>query len=190
MTVVRQFLAGLRLLLVLTVLLGLGYPLLMTGLGRLAFHAQADGSVVQDGGRPVGSALLGQQFPGPQWFHPRASASNYDTGASGGTNLGPSSDELAAAIAAARTALAREDGVAPGDVPADAVTTSASGLDPDISPAYADEQVSRVAAARGLPADRVRRLVAEHVAGRILGFLGEPHVNVLRLNLALRTLRP
>lgn len=190
MIVIRQFLAGLRLLLVLTVLLGLAYPLVVTGIGQVAFPSQADGSLVRVGGRPVGSALLGQQFSGAQWFHPRASAANYDTSTSGGTDLGPSSTRLRAAIAAARASIAAADGVPPASVPPDAVTTSGSGLDPDISPAYAREQVSRVAAARGLPVDRVRRLVADHTAGRILGFLGEPHVNVLELNLSLARLRP
>jgi K+-transporting ATPase ATPase C chain len=189
MPVLRQFLAGLRLLLLLTVLVGLAYPLLLLGIGQLAFHDRANGSVVHDAGRPVGSALLGQQFTGAQWFHPRASASNYDAGASGGTNLGPGSDKLQAAVTAARAAVARQDGVAPADVPPDAVTTSGSGLDPDISPAYAYEQADRVAAARGLSPDRVRGLVAGHVTGRALGFLGEPHVNVLELNLALTALR-
>ncbi len=190
MPVVRQFLAGLRLLLVLTVVLGLVYPLLVTGVGQVAFSGRANGSVVRDEGRPVGSQLLGQQFSGARWFHPRASAADYDTGASGGTNLGPSSDRLRASVAAARAAVAKADGVPPASVPPDAVTASGSGLDPDISPAYAAEQVTRVARARGLPVDAVRRLVTAHVGGRILGFLGEPHVNVLQLNLALSRLRP
>lgn len=189
MILVRQFLAGLRLLLVLTVLVGLAYPLIMLGIGQLAFHDRANGSPVTSDGRPVGSALLGQGFPGPRWFTPRPSAGGYDGLASGGSNLGPSSTELQKSVSAARAAAARADGVPPADVPPDAVTASGSGLDPDISPAYAYQQVGRVAAARGLPAAAVRRLVDAQVTGRALGFLGEPHVNVLQLNVALAGLR-
>jgi K+-transporting ATPase ATPase C chain len=185
MSVLRQFLAGLRVLLVLTVVVGLAYPLAMTGVGQLLFHARANGSLVHADGRAVGSALLGQDFTGPQWFHPRPSTGGYDALASGGSNLGPSSPQLAANIARARAAAAAADGVAAAKVPPDAVTASASGLDPDISPAYAYQQVDRVAHARGLPPAVVHRLVADHVTGRTLGFLGEPHVNVLALNLAL-----
>ena len=191
MRVVRLFLAGLRLLLALTVILGIGYPLLMTGIGQVAFHAHANGSLVHADGHTVGSALLGQNFSGPTWFHPRPSAAGpngYDTLASGGSNLGPASSRLRASIAAARAADAKSDGVSPGSVPADAVTASGSGLDPDISPAYAYEQVDRVARVRGLDAATVRRLVAAHVTGRALGFLGESHVNVLELNVALTRL--
>jgi potassium-transporting ATPase KdpC subunit len=180
-----QTLAGLRVLLVLTVVFGLAYPLLMTGLGQVAFHHQANGSLVQIDGKDVGSSLIGQDFKGDQWFHSRPSAGGYDALASGGTNLGPSSPDLAKAIAAARAAVAKEDGVAPADVPPDAVTSSASGLDPHISPAYADIQVARIAKARGLSADQVQGLVDDHTHGRTLGFLGEPRVDVLELNLAL-----
>ena len=192
MTVVRQFLAGLRLLFVLTVLVGLAYPLGMVGIGQVAFSDRANGSVVTSNGRPVGSALLGQGFSGPQWFTPRPSAAGagYDGLASGGSNLGPGSTKLQQSVDAGRAAVAAADGVAPADVPPDAVTSSGSGLDPDISPAYAYQQVQRVAAARGLAAAAVRRLVDAHVTGRALGFLGEPHVNVLELNLALAGLRP
>lgn len=183
----RQFLAGLRVLLVLTVVLGLGYPLLVIGVGQVVFPGQANGSSARLGGRDVGSTLIGQSFSGPQWFHPRPSAAGtgYDPTASGGTNLGPNSPKLTADIRTARAAVAARERVQPGAVPADAVTSSASGLDPDISPAYAYLQVSRVARARGLDPSVVRRMVTANVRGRILGFLGEPHVNVLDLNLAL-----
>jgi K+-transporting ATPase ATPase C chain len=181
----RQTLAGLRLLLAFTVVFGLGYPLLMTGIGQVAFHDQANGSMVQVQGKDVGSSLIGQQFKGAQWFHSRPSAASYDALASGGSNLGPNSPALAKAIAAARARIAEQDGVAPGDVPPDAVTSSASGLDPDISPAYADIQVARVARANGLSASDVQQLVDQHTSARILGFLGEPRVDVLELNLAL-----
>jgi K+-transporting ATPase ATPase C chain len=185
MTMFRQALAGLRILLALTVVLGLAYPLLMTGVGQLVFPDQANGSLVRSGGRDVGSSLIGQEFRGAQWFHSRPSAASYDALASGGTNLGPSSPELLRSVQAARARIARENGVPPADVPPDAVTSSGSGLDPDISPAYADLQVERVARTNGLSEADVRRLVAEHTQGRVLGFLGEPRVNVLELNLAL-----
>jgi K+-transporting ATPase ATPase C chain len=181
----RQTLAGLRVLLALTVVFGLAYPLLMTGVGQVAFHSQANGSLVQLQGKDVGSSLIGQEFTGDQWFHSRSSAGGYDALASGGTNLGPNAPDLTKAVDAARAAIAKEDGVAPADVPPDAVTSSGSGLDPDISPAYADIQVARVAQARGLGVDQVQQLVDDHTQSRNLGFLGEPRVNVLELNLAL-----
>lgn len=187
----RHFLAGLRLLLVLTVLLGLAYPLLILGIGQAAFHSRANGSLVHANGRPVGSALLGQSFAGAQWFHPRPSAAGpngYDTFSSGGSDLGPTSTKLRDSIVGMREHVAEADGVSASAVPPDAVTASGSGLDPDISPAYAYEQVGRVAAARALPLTSVRTLVAAHVTGRALGFLGEPHVNVLELNVALANL--
>jgi K+-transporting ATPase ATPase C chain len=182
----RQTLAGLRVLVALTVLLGLAYPLVLTGIGQLAFHHAANGSIVQRSGVDVGSSLIGQEFTGEQWFHSRPSASGYDALASGGTNLGPSSPVLRRSIEKAKAQIARADGVAPDDVPAGAVTSSGSGLDPDISPAYADIQVARVARARGLSVAAVGALVDEHTEGRVLGFLGEPVVNVLELNLALQ----
>lgn len=187
MAAFRQLLAGLRVLLALTVVLGIGYPLLVTGVGQVVFPARANGSLVQSASRDVGSALIGQRFKGSQWFHPRPSAagSGYDTTASGGTNLGPNSQTLTAEIRAARAAVAAGDGVRQSAVPPDAVTSSASGLDPDISPDYAYQQVGRVARSRGLEPALVRRLVSSHVRGRVLGFLGDPHVNVLELNLAL-----
>jgi K+-transporting ATPase ATPase C chain len=181
----RQTLAGLRLLIAFTVVFGLGYPLLMTGIGQVAFHSQANGSIVQLAGKDVGSSLIGQDFKGAQWFHSRPSAASYDALASGGTNLGPNSPDLAKAIAAARAQIAKQDGVSPGDVPPDAVTSSGSGLDPHISPAYADLQVSRVAQAQAMSTAEVQQLVDAHTQDRILGFLGEPRVNVLELNLAL-----
>lgn len=182
---IRQSLAGLLVLLALTVVFGLGYPLLMTGLGQVAFHGQANGSIVDHRGTAVGSSLLGQEFTGAQWFQGRSSASSYDALASGGTNLGPNSTDLVTAVRRARATIAAQDGVAPGAVPPDAVTTSGSGLDPHISPAYADLQVDRVARARGMSVVDVQRLVDDHTQDRILGFLGDPRVNVLELNLAL-----
>ncbi|MGF0115905.1 potassium-transporting ATPase subunit KdpC [Promicromonospora sp. Marseille-Q5078] len=194
MNLVRSSLAGLRLLLAFTLLLGVAYPLAVTGAGQALFGWQADGSLVRadgshtrDRSEAVGSALVGQQFTGDEWFHPRPSAAGdgYDTLASGGSNLGPESPDLVAAIDDRRAQVAATEGVDPADVPADAVTASGSGLDPDVSPAYAAIQVERVAAARGLDPARVRELVAEHTRGRTLGVLGDPGVDVLALNQAL-----
>ena len=190
----RQYLAGLRVLIVLTVVLGIAYPLAVTGVGQLLLRGQANGSLVSMGGHPVGSALIGQNFTDakgnalPQWFQSRpsaAGASGYDPTASGASNLGPSNPNLVKAIQARRAAAAALDGVAAAGVPPDALTASGSGLDPQISPAYAYEQVDRVARARGLDPGKVRTLVASMVTPRGLGFLGEPTVDVLQLNIAL-----
>lgn len=185
----RQSLLGLRMLLAMTVLVGVLYPAVVFGVGRL-MPDLADGSMVVGGsGQVVGSALIGQKFEGSQWFQGRPSAADYDGLASGGSNLAADNAGLAADIAKRRADIAAANGVSPEQVPADAVTASASGLDPHISPAYALLQVNRVAAARGLPATEVRTLVEQHVDGRILGFLGEQRVNVLELNLALQKLK-
>jgi potassium-transporting ATPase KdpC subunit len=192
----RQTWTALRALLVLTVVLGLGYPLVVLGVGQLLFPAQANGSLVRVDGDVVGSSLIGQSFsdadgtPLPEWFQPRPSAAGdgYDGGASGGSNYGPENADLIAAIDERRAAIAEFEGVDPADVPADALTASSSGLDPHISPAYALLQVDRVAEARGLPVDDVRTLVEEHTRGRDAGFLGAPTVNVLELNVALANL--
>lgn len=182
----RQALAAARLLLLLTLVLGLAYPLAVYGAGRLV-PGRADGSLVRVDGRVVGSELLGQSAPGAIWFHPRPSVAGagYDPLASGGSNLGPNSARLLHAVAARRSAVAAANGVPRSSVPPDALTASASGLDPHISPAYARLQVRRVAAARGLPVPAVARLVEDHVRGPALGFLGGPRVNVLELNIAL-----
>lgn len=186
-------LVSLRTMLVLTVILGIAYPLLVTGVGRL-LPARADGSMVTDaGGTVVGSSLIGQSFtdadgaPLPVYFQSRPSAAGdgYDAAASSGSNLGPESPDLAAAVEDRRAAVADLEGVDPADVPVDALTASGSGLDPHISAAYAELQVPRVAAERGLPEDQVRALVADATAGPALGVLGQAGVNVLELNLAL-----
>ncbi|MFE5336723.1 K(+)-transporting ATPase subunit C [Isoptericola sp. NPDC056573] len=183
-----------RAMIALTLLLGVGYTAAITGVGQLVLPAQADGSLVRDGdGTVVGSALIGQGFadadgePLPQYFQPRPSAAGdgWDGAASSGSNLGPENPDLVAAIEERRSAVAALEGVDPADVPADAVTASGSGLDPHISPEYADLQVARVAAARDLPAKEVTALVARHTEGRALGYLGEPVVDVLELNVAL-----
>lgn len=196
-TSLRQHWAALRALLVLTVVLGVLYPLTVLAVGQLALRSKANGSLVSADGRTVGSGLIGQSFadpdgnPLPQWFQPRPSAAGtagYDPTASGASNLGPENPTLVKDIEARRAAVAAFNGVAPADVPPDALTASGSGLDPDISPAYAYLQVERVATARGLDPATVRALVAAQVTGRGLGFLGEPTVNVLALNLALQRL--
>lgn len=182
---IRQCWTGLRALLVLTALLGIAYPVVVWGIGRTAFPDQADGSLIVRGDQVVGSRLLGQDFTGDRWFLSRPSANNDNGLASGGSNLGGSNPALISEIAHRRADVAARERVAPSTVPADAVTASASGLDPYISPAYARLQIARVARTRGLPPEQVSRLVSEHVQPRMLGFLGEPRVNVLQLDLAL-----
>ena len=187
----RQLWAAARAVLVATVALGLVYPLVVTGLAQLIAPGRADGSLVSWNGEAVGSSLIGQSFtdasgnPLPQYFQSRPSASDYDGAASGGSNLGPDSPELARLVEQRRAQVAAFDGVLPGQVPADAVTASASGLDNGISPAYAALQVDRIAAERGVSAAEIRRLVDEATVGRDLGFIGAPYVDVLALNLAL-----
>lgn len=192
---VRSAGVAIRLTLLATVVLGVGYPLAVWGVGQAAFHDQANGSMVTDSsGTAVGSSLIGQSFTGKQadrWFQSRPSAAGedgYDAQGSSGSNLGPNNPDLLKAVEDRRAALAKADGVPAAQVPADAVTASGSGLDPDISPEYALQQVQRVASARGLSAADVRHLVSQHTESRQLGFLGEPVVNVLALNLALAKL--
>lgn len=172
----------------LTLLTGVAYPLAMTGIGQAAFPSQANGSLVSRDGKVVGSDLIGQSFASSRYFHGRPSATGpdpYNAGASTGSNLGPSSKALLDTIKERAAALGGQ-----GLVPADLVTASGSGLDPDISPEGAAWQVARVAEARGLAKEQVEQLVAQHTKGRELGMLGEPRVNVLALNLALDTLKP
>lgn len=176
---------------VLSLVTGLAYPLAVTGLAQVLFPDQANGSLVKAKGVVVGSALIGQPFsqPGHFWSRPSATAPDpYNAVASSGSNLGPSNPALAEAVAARIAALRAADPGNHSAVPVDLVTASASGLDPHISRAGADYQVNRVARALGLPPQRVQALVAKHTEGTLLGFLGEPRVNVLRLNLALDAL--
>ena len=175
---------------VLTVLLGIAYPLLLTGIGQLVFSKQANGSLIRDtAGNVIGSTLLAQNFSQPLYFHPRPSAAGndgYDATASGGSNLGPTNQKLIDTVNDRATAYRAENGLAAdAPVPVDAVSTSASGLDPDVSPANALLQAARVAHARGMPEDQVRSMINQYTDGRTFGILGEPRVNVLKLNLAL-----
>ena len=188
----KNLLIPLRPLLVLFVALslltGLAYPLVVTGLARSLFPWQAGGSLILQGGKPVGSALIGQNFADPGHFWGRLSATTpmpYNATSSGGSNLGPLNPALLDAVRARIEALRAADPGNPLPVPVDLVTASGSGLDPDISPAAARYQVARVARARGLDAGRVQALVAAHTQGALWGVIGEPRVNVLRLNLAL-----
>lgn len=195
-TTVRTAGVAVRAMLVFTLVLGVGYTALITAVGQLALPWQANGSSVAVDGTTVGSSLIGQSFldadgaPLPRYFQSRPSAAGdgYDGGASSGSNYGPENADLVSAFTDRRAAVAAFENADPADVPADAVTASASGLDPQISPAYALLQVDRVAAARGLDVTAVHALVESKIQARDLGFLGEPRVNVLELNLALDAL--
>jgi K+-transporting ATPase ATPase C chain len=187
----RQLFPALLAFLVFTVLTGVLYPLAVTGLAQVAFAGRADGSLIDRDGTVVGSRLLGQSFSGETYFHPRPSAAGdgYDGAASSASNLGPTNEDLLTAVSERVNAYRDRNGLAADAVvPVDAVTSSGSGLDPHISPENARLQVARVARARGISPERVLALVEDHTAGRSLGVLGEPAVNVLELNLALDAL--
>ena len=188
----RTFKDSLMMLVVLTLLTGVVYPLLITGIAQGVFRDRADGSVIVQDGKAVGSSLVGQPFSDPKYFWGRPSATApmpYNAGASSGSNQGPLNPALADAVKSRIEALHAADPSNKRPVPVDLVTASASGLDPHISPAAADYQIARVAKARGVPEAKLQALVAQHTEGRQLGFLGEPVVNVLHLNLALDRMR-
>jgi potassium-transporting ATPase KdpC subunit len=187
---VREYLLTCLLVFALfAIVTGLAYPFLMTGIGKAAFGNKADGSLVKQNGKTVGSSLIGQQFTDPRYFHGRPSAagtSGYDATASGASNLGPTNPDLARQVAERAATVRKENGLAPATrVPADLVESSSSGLDPDISPESARLQVARIARARHLPQRTILTLIEKNTSERQLGVLGERRVNVLQLNLAL-----
>jgi potassium-transporting ATPase KdpC subunit len=186
----KQLVIAIRATIVLTLLTGVAYPLLVTGLSQAIFPFQANGSLMPGSGPIIGSKLIGQRFTRPQYFHGRPSAAGNDgydaiSPSGGASNYGPTNQKLIDRVQGDLKAFRRENPTFSGPVPADLLTTSASGLDPDISPASAEAQAGRVAAARGMTVDAVRQLIAAHTQGRQFGILGEPRVNVLELNLAL-----
>jgi len=184
----KQLRIALRLVVTMTILTGLLYPGLVTTLCQRLFPTQANGSLISIKGQIVGSALIGQNFSQPQYFHPRPSAagkSGYNATESGGSNYGPTNPKLIERVKASIAKFRKDNPDYKGRIPADLVTASGSGLDPDISPASAEAQAARVAMARGIPLKRVQELITKYTRGREFGFLGEPRVNVLGLNLAL-----
>ena len=189
----KQLIIAIKATLVLTLLTGIAYPLLVTGLAKVIFPHQANGSLIRANGKVIGSELIGQKFAKPEYFHGRPSAAGndgYDGLSSGGSNLGPTSQKLVDRVQGDLKSFRAENPTFSGPVPADLVTASGSGLDPDISPAAAEAQVARVAQARGMTAEAVRALVAAQTDGRQFGVLGEPRVNVLKLNLELDRRNP
>ena len=190
---IRNFVRALIATIVLAVLTGLVYPLVMTGFAQVVVRSKADGSLVSVEGRPVGSSMIGQQWDGAGWFYGRPSAIEYDASTSSGSNLGPTNRTLADDIAQRAKAIIQIEGryhpdLTVAEIPVDLLTSSASGLDPDISPAGARFEAPRIAAERNIPRAQVLTLIDEHTTGETLGILGQAHVDVLELNLALQAL--
>lgn len=184
----KQLLIAVKATIVLTILTGVLYPLLVTGLAKVFFPRQAAGSLMEANGKTVGSELIGQKFARPEYFHGRVDG--YDGLSSGGSNLGPTNQKLIDRVKGDAAKFRAENPTFSGPIPADIVTASGSGLDPHISPAAAEAQAARVAVARGVPENALRRLIADHTEGRQMGLFGEPRVNVLKLNLALDSAAP
>jgi K+-transporting ATPase ATPase C chain len=170
---------------ILTIITGILYPLAVTGIAQTIFHKQANGSLIERDGKVIGSEIIGQNFTKPEYFHPRPSQNSYDAANSGGSNLGPTNPDLAKRLKKDADQFRKDNPDYAGPIPADAITTSGSGLDPEISPANATAQAARVAKTRGASTDAVQNLVAINTKQRDLGVLGEPRVNVLKLNMAL-----
>jgi K+-transporting ATPase ATPase C chain len=184
----KELKSAILITIMMTILTGIAYPLAVTGIAQAIFHKQANGSLIERDGKVIGSELIGQSFAKPEYFHPRPSAAGsngYDASSSGGSNLGPTNPALADRLKKDGEQFRKDNPDYTGPIPADAITASGSGLDPEISPANALAQAARVAKARGTSAEAVQNLVTANTQGRDLGVLGEPRVNVLKLNLAL-----
>ncbi|NHC42142.1 potassium-transporting ATPase subunit KdpC [Bacillus sp. MM2020_1] len=185
----RSLMVAIRTSVFLMILCGLAYPLATTGVAQVLFHKQAEGSLVMQNGKVQGSALLAQGFNGPQWFHPRASAAKYDPTASAATNAAVSSKQYIESVKNNVDHIKSENNNVSKTIPADLVTTSGSGFDPDLSPEAANAQVPRIAQAKGITQERLLSLINEHTKGRSLGIFGEPRVNVLELNMAMESIK-
>jgi K+-transporting ATPase ATPase C chain len=185
MNMLKELRSAILITFVLTIITGILYPLAVTGIAQTIFHKQANGSLIERDGKVIGSEIIGQNFAKPEYFHPRPSQNSYDAANSGGSNLGPTNPALADRLKKDAETFRKDNPEYTGPIPADAITASGSGLDPEISPANAISQAARVAKARGASTDAVQNLVAINTKQRDLGVLGEPRVNVLKLNMAL-----
>jgi K+-transporting ATPase ATPase C chain len=185
MNMLKELRPAILITFILTIITGILYPLAVTGIAQTIFHKQANGSLIERDGKVIGSEIIGQNFTKPEYFHPRPSQNSYDAANSGGSNLGPTNPALADRLKKDGEQFRKDNPDYTGAIPADAITASGSGLDPEISPANALAQTARVAKARGASADAVQSLIAVNTQGRDLGVLGEPRVNVLKLNMAL-----
>jgi K+-transporting ATPase ATPase C chain len=185
MNMLKELRPAILITFILTIITGILYPLAVTGIAQTIFHKQANGSLIERDGKVIGSEIIGQNFTKPEYFHPRPSQNSYDAANSGGSNLGPTNPDLAKRLKKDADQFRKDNPDYAGPIPADAITTSGSGLDPEISPANATAQAARVAKTRGASTDAVQNLVAINTKQRDLGVLGEPRVNVLKLNMAL-----